>query len=337
MKFQPEGLYAGSHEINDSLIERSLVDMRNILERIDFDLLNDIFNNVTRGINVEHKALSLEDFVLEKGYPTDRDNKGLYDPRTGKIKLFAYGFVEEHGKLSSIEVFRSSIHEGTHKLARTRYRSSFQQEGGYLKVSIDPYGTEKEIERAIKKGNMPRHHIFLMLNEAVTEKIAREVLVEYLMRSHEFADSKEADIYSHKLKEVSPDFENYSNYEPEVFVLESMIEKISKEMGIDETAIWEAFKRGYFEEGPSLFEDKEVARGFEEVFSKDFLDNLSKYGYTSACDLVIPDKATRAVHKAVSGVNPLFDILKKPIYWKAFSVEFKSWLRKKFFPSSLDY
>jgi hypothetical protein len=219
-------------------------------------------------------------------------------------------------------------------VAKNRYRCNLNQESGYMKVAPEPYGTEAEIQKSYKKGLEVRHHIYQLFNEAVTEKNAREVLQAYCLGNEDIITSSDLKQYLKALEVKVDDVENftedkYKHYSPEVALLDQVINKISQEIGVSNETVWNGIKRGYFEEGPSIFEDPEIIEGFQAIFSKDFLENLSKYGYNQVDQLMVPDKATRKVYKQATGKDPLFKLITKGLYLKAFGKQLKTKIAEK--------
>ncbi|GEM_PF-4648230 len=94
-------------------------------------------------------------------------------------------------------------------------------------------------------------------NEGVTEKLARELTERYYKSSADFSKYDQAKSY---------------NYESAVILLDAVIAKISATTGFDQQTIWNAIKRGMFEN--TDLETKELQELFEQTLPADFFKNL---------------------------------------------------------------
>ncbi|MDP1814538.1 MAG: hypothetical protein Q8K92_08845 [Leadbetterella sp.] len=99
--------------------------------------------------------------------------------------------------------------------------------------------------------------LFRMLDEAVTEKMTREIIAKY----------KEA-------KQVTASNDHQGAYDESIALLDEVIKKISIKMGVDESAVWKKIqceKIIGMETGKTGFIDE-----LRKIFSNEFVDNLSR-------------------------------------------------------------
>ena len=294
-----------------------------IISQIDFDRLDGVFKSQLGSYETESKFPNAGDIEIAQGMTWD-DINGQFDTENSKITIYpeaiAKNFDHQDFPVTLVHVV---CHEGTHMVANNMYKGNLNQESGYNKVSPESYDTESEKERKIKKGQLIRHDIYSLFNEAVTEKISREVFKDYILGNQKIVTKEAAESYLNRLSNEAGDIEKYKHYGPEVILLDQMISKMAEELEISQESIWHSIKRGYFEEGSSIFEDPEVIAGFADIFSKDFLENLSKYGYDNVDELMFPDKAARKVQKEVTGKNPLPKLIMNGVFIKAFGRDLK--------------
>lgn len=149
---------------------------------------------------------------------------------------------------------------------------------------------------------------FLMFNEAVTEKFAREVFSEYARAVHYTDEKKIA-----ALEAVWEDNPEASFYPKEIALLDALIAKISRETGIDAKLVWRSIVRGAFE-GENL-EDPELVMLFSEIIGPDFLEKLSKGESTTVLTESLaplePDRKEKIRKKIIKWLDPLLKKISK--------------------------
>ncbi|HOX10980.1 MAG TPA: hypothetical protein P5323_00485 [Candidatus Moranbacteria bacterium] len=191
----------------------------------------------------------------------DKEKSNKYLERTKE----AYGSAD-------ICRLHNLIHEETHAISKNvciGWEQSFiypenpargemgQEQSGYYNSS--------------RYGNLPYEgyggNAFNTLNEAVAEKISREITLEYIAFSNWPKD---------EVKKFEESYKQGSllHYKQEVIMLNAIIRKISENNKISEQTIWDALKKGFIK--GERFESHEVVKLFEESFGSEFLNDLSK-------------------------------------------------------------
>lgn len=105
-------------------------------------------------------------------------------------------------------------------------------------------------------------------NEGVTEKLARELTEKYYKSSADFSKYDQSRSY---------------NYESAVLLVDAVIAKLSETTGFDQETIWNAIKRGMFEN--SDLETKELQELFEQALPADFFKNLRTMSPTNEAEI----------------------------------------------------
>jgi len=311
-----------------------------VVKTVDFSRLQEILKARVPGFETTSKFPTFEDVEILTRTPM-LGEYAYFDLERNKMVLYMKAYFKD-GKLDEGMVLHGIIHESTHMVAKNRYQGNLNQQSGYMKISPEPYGTEAEIQKSYKDRGEARHHIYWLLNEAVTEKSARETLQAYCLGDENIISKSDLEQHFKALEVNINDVENFKaenhkHYNLPVALLDKIIDKISQEIGVPKETVWNGIKRGYFEEGSSVFEDEEVMEGFESIFSKEFLENLSKYGYNQVDQLMVPDKAARKVYKQTTGQDPLFKLVTSGLYLKAFSKQLKTKIAEKFSRDPLSY
>ena len=164
------------------------------------------------------------------------------------------------------------IHEQLHAASKFKFKGLREAHAAGLKgdYTIEDqvgYGSSKTVQ---KMGQKTYESYFRMFDEGINEKLAREIILEYLESHPDFTDAEKID----QFRQVYQDEHKYKSYELQVFFINKLITKLSVETGVSENAVWEALVRGKFE--GEDFSSDEVKDLFSETFSSDFLDKLSK-------------------------------------------------------------
>lgn len=104
-------------------------------------------------------------------------------------------------------------------------------------------------------------------NEGVTQRVAEEIFVEYAKQTGARKGLDELEKY---IRDQSKNLWQYSIYGNQI---DTMCERIGEYVGVPKKVVWDAIKRGYFE-NPRLFEE-ETAELFKETFGENFLDRYA--------------------------------------------------------------
>ena len=105
-------------------------------------------------------------------------------------------------------------------------------------------------------------------NEGVTEKLARELTEKYYKSGADFSKYDQARSY---------------NYESAVLLLDAVIAKLSATTGFDQETIWNAIKRGMFEN--TSLETKELQELFGQTLPADFFKDLRTMSPTNEMEI----------------------------------------------------
>src|SRR3989339_455087 len=141
------------------------------------------------------------------------------------------------------------------------YREAFYQG----KHSVDNATNYIKDGKPIKKYNG-----MSALNEGITEKLSREVMLRYL----DELGTDSADVQRIKDTFQKNKAESLS-YAHEVNMIERIIDKLASKNGQTKKVAWEAFVHAYF--SGETFEEEDIGQLFSETFGPEFLKDLSKY------------------------------------------------------------
>lgn len=270
------------------------------LEKVDFELFRTIISDRLRKMGIDPKTINF----LGPNRIFDSSNFGGRFPLTiGNYDVVKNVILINHKKITEegaagpnnteddrdLLVASAVMHEQTHAVSKSLCRGMHFEAAdmfypapkdtvrvgvkvGYLHVLSDfesrPGDSTFDV---LRREPYVSAQFFGALNEAVTEKFAREMFVDYLQKDPDMVDpamvSKWREFYINHPEQLS--------YGLEVDVLEALIERISRETGVSEDVVWQAMAMGMFK-GESLF-DQEIAQAFEEIFGREFLIELSSH------------------------------------------------------------
>lgn len=281
-------------------IEQPEQEFYKFLEQVNFNTLDNIFREYENfakdgaQTTVPFPEISKDSVVLSSmGSFLSKDRKAYLNRSYFDLNEKS---IEKHilNVPRKAFVFRTLTHELSHVVSKFR-----QTDSGYTadkkreELYMTGYFTSKSI------GYTQVEKSFKLLNEAVIEKFAQQVVLEYLEREKDFLTKKEKEDYREWIKN-----KGYP-YSDDVSLLDSLISSISKKITIPENDVWNAFIRGLFEE--NFLNDKEVQEAFSELYSEDFLKDLTNYKDQFSGVVIENKEASKRILKQLSSKASLID------------------------------
>lgn len=162
------------------------------------------------------------------------------------------------------KIKNSEVHSSKETVAeQSGVCSSF----AYLPEELESFPSD--FRDFIKNGEMDRKYTgFLALNEGITEKLSREILLEYLKANGNSGDS--AAVLVQSIDSNNPQLP----YSREVFIVDAIVDRIASKSGVSKQTVWQSLIRAYFS-GES-FNNQEIEELFNDTFGHDFLRELSQ-------------------------------------------------------------
>ncbi len=254
--FSQAGLQPEEIDRETNLVVKSLDAVQEVVKEIDFQAIDNIFFDVYKKIYPEISPKDLRHiFALEGTYPVQVSYSGEVDlshygtafiAHQGRVLGYSYSktlkvnareVVNEEGDVDQDmrgSLLKMLIHEIVHRRSTTSFRglspNILHKSTGIQKVSVN------------LDSNITSVASFSVLNEALTEIIADGIYSEYFARTGKMAEYDAASSGS--------DFDNrYLGYIPERLVLQNLVDKIARDLGVTERKVYEAFIVEYFKNG----------------------------------------------------------------------------------------
>lgn len=265
---------------------------KDLLEEVNFELLQNIFKRISD----KSMALSGERNFVDKSKivvinTATAEETAKYDLTKNEI-VIRYNWVEREAKRANVDpalyFLKVLCHEEVHATAKreceTRLSSgktipSSKIKGGYM-------------QHKVRDGQT----LFRLFDEGVTEKLSREVIMEYC---------KSAGVDAKELEEFFLSKPTETPYGTSVLFVDFLIKKISDIADVDEKTVWEAIIRGQ-RQGEDLL-SKEFKSLFREIADFDFLHRLANAN--SDYDLI------QLMSEMVTSKKSYFDLLKEKIIY----------------------
>lgn len=280
------------------------------LKAIDFNVINDLFDELTRKAagggetHVSGHHVSPENISFDRPHVLEVLRLRTYEPRSlrgttnvpeGSIKLtWDLKDSEKHQNYRAIDLLRTLLHESTH--LRGAYKSKESGRGSY-----EENNWEKEMQFQIGLQNAAVHASLqrgietevrgVSLNEAITETIAMDILPEYLIRTGNTGSLKD----SRLLQELGP-----GAYIVDRVLLQLVIEKLAEKFEVDRDLVWRGFVQAYMTGSTSLQEL------FAEIYMA--LDYDGDKDFPIARALVALERSDSAGH--VHRIDDVLDFIK---------------------------
>lgn len=175
-------------------------------------------------------------------------------------------------------VLRILIHEQVHAISFTKIVSEHTQgfwkrlaktvKGkGLMSLSSVLSGYQKNLFTRDQSGEYQSNRDFLAFDEGVTDKLAFEILSEYLsVTGSEITVEQQTKFFQEDLQKTT--------YGLCVQLVDEVVGKIAQNAGMDERTVWQALVRSKIE-GVNL-EDTEIAQFIDESTFEGFFDKLKK-------------------------------------------------------------
>lgn len=229
------------------------------LRAIDFNVLNDIFDQIsnrahdesparTSGYDVSPARISWQTPSKDRPHPMPGANSS-----TGEMHL-VWRSEKASDTTYPLEVLLDLVHEATH--IRSSYIDRTNVEGPELTVGnrtglaefVDIVSSESADTKTTRFG--------ISLNEAVTETLALEVLREYLRRTGESVFVRESGFGEQSTSE---------SYFLDQVALATIIQALSRKLTVDRDAVWKGIVHAYMSgSGEIKILFKEIADALEK-------------------------------------------------------------------------
>lgn len=258
-------------------------EIKEVLDKIDFEKLKSMFADLARGIGIPEEGINFLDrdrvFGSENGsryrpeeniifLDQSKGRKGEWDLRSQE-KIDAEDNKEAKAVYGSREIreLRVLVHEEAHAISKVvcvvdEWGSTVQFKVGYNEV------TQRNALLRGKQKEKGRKMTFQLLNEGVTEKLARELTLKYLEDNN--WPRGEIDVFEDSVNKHNRGL----SYVQEVKFVDALIKTIADKIDESEGVVWEAFVSGLLKGG--VFRDENVKNIFKQIFGEEFLDDLSE-------------------------------------------------------------
>lgn len=244
------------------------------LEVVDLDTMREIYEEIAEKSGVDPESIG---FVEEDKIYSDKSmvNTGIFNRRDQTIGLNAKqiemlsteNVVYEAGRDRNLMYLATLCHEEAHAVSHLNVGKLEDIHGTLgLVQGVDirsGFHEVNELEIGGKKLGLVGENNFRVLNEGVTEKLARQVFREYQSRNP-IVDVEE-EKRDPKIYEIT--------YRFPVAMVEGLVERISSECDVGEDLVWNALVRGYMD-GLNLREE-ELNEALSEIISGDAVERLS--------------------------------------------------------------
>lgn len=165
-------------------------------------------------------------------------------------------------------------HEETHAVIKNQITADIQ-------ITRNGNNEKRKINTLDGINGYRKNDNFRSFNEGMVEKLSREVRDRYVATKPDLlkiSDPKKTEVYNF-----------------EVDIVNALIKRISKEVGVSEQTVWQGFIRGLFE-GENL-QDPELLEAFNAMFDKEFIEKLSRVESDKDCVAIINTIGTEKILK----------------------------------------
>ena len=248
-------------------------ELEKILTGADFSLLRDLFEKIAMRSGVDPATLNFlgPDRIAHRSLSWS--GTGIYNAQNNFIGI-SYDRVKERAKKLGLDpeltAVKTLCHEETHATSKVECTGENEPRDKYPYYRGDKTGYSRYIEgqEGVHEPYVQKW-LFNRFNEGVTEKLSREIFLEYAIKSGKYP--KEEIGKFELLERAAPEELSYG---VAVGFVNALILKISRETGLDEKTVWRALIRGMYE--GEDFQDQELKSLFAEIISPEFLDKLAR-------------------------------------------------------------
>jgi len=257
----------------DIQAERKDPKLEYILKKVDFDILEGVFEDVIGKYGVVKKNMN---FLRPDMISHSCIGKGQYRTETNAIGLNYFEIMKKiDGVNPELEILKHLCHEETHAISDNKciglktFESEKPKPGDkYRNIEKSGYSQVIKTGQYNNSETQESKRIFEYFNEGVVEKLSKEIFINYLDRDKEYISAEEKNKYREKrLNKVA--------YDRDVRLVDALIYRISKEVEINQEEVWQSFVKGLVV--GDEFNDKDIQDWFNEMFSDDFLKRLARY------------------------------------------------------------
>src|SRR3989344_2868869 len=239
-------------------------ELEQILAKVDWGWLKQRFGRILAHTDIDPASLN---FVPPDMIESDHtwESEGFYS-------IFNNQLVVNPEKVREVqELWQVPIelmwlyllaHEETHAVSKSECVGAFGDVSEYyLRSGYSLYHANEQDESK-------EFDTYQILDEGITDKLAREIVLEYLEAHPDFADATGTKEFTSKLN----DDRWHKKYNLEVSLVELMIDRLARETGVTSKIVWNAMLQGKLEGEDLTHQDfQELARQF---FSEKFLHQL---------------------------------------------------------------
>ena len=250
-------------------------EIEKILTQIDFDLLEKLYFEIATKSGLDPLTINFVGRDRITGYDKPETSATSQIARS-KIYLNKSAQIEEAKRLNlSLEavVLHNIVHEEIHLVNRAFYRGLYEYNSNQSDNSEQHTGYNFIRHYADKRGKDAANNSFSLFNEGVTEKLSREISLRYVT-SKGLSDPAQ----TQQAIKIFNNFPTTRNedviqvYDLAVYLIDLMIQIISKISGFSQEKIWQGIIRGQFE-GENLTTGG-LRILMNETFGKNFMQRL---------------------------------------------------------------
>lgn len=257
-----------NREYNKVEISKEKLDI--LLSEINIDRIHRLFIEFGNRLGKENLNLISKEEILteEEDTGNDKEYAGLYKSTLNKIYINVEYCEEFDEEYRSFDLIHTLIHEQTHAIAR---KSCLGLGKGYYDTGFS------QIKETVFKIRKIQFAIFFdSLNEAMTEKIARNITRRYI----DIDDNRD------KYIKFFDNPEKYFSYQPYYNFLEKLIELIAIKTEVSKDLVEQAFVNDYVN-GLNLFDTEDVKKELEDLFYDGVLYDIANINKNTNIDKLI--------------------------------------------------